>query len=81
MAKTNVMVLVDDQHGNTLDSVAREIARSGVEVGRVIRGMKTIFGEVSDLSVIEKVRGVDGVVAVREEGVFSLPPMDRNVAQ
>lgn len=81
MAKTNVMVLVDDRDGHTLDSVAEEIAQSGVEVGRVIRGMKTIFGEVDDISVIEKVRGVDGVLAVREEGVISLPPMDRNVAQ
>jgi hypothetical protein len=81
MAKTNVMVLVDDRDGHTVDSVAQEIAQTGVEVGRVIRGMKTIVGEVEDLSVIEKVRGVGGVLSVREEGVISLPPMDRNVAQ
>jgi len=75
MAKTNVMVLVDDRDGHTVDSVAQEIAQTGVEVGRVIRGMKTIVGEVEDL------RGVGGVLSVREEGVISLPPMDRNVAQ
>lgn len=72
-----VMVLVDEQHG--LGSVAAAVAAGGAHVDRVMHGMKTIFCTVADDVVIERVRRIDGVTSVREEEIFSVPPMDRNI--
>lgn len=81
MTHRNLMVLVDDRQGESLDSVVAEITRRGFHVERVIRGMKTIVGGTDDDSVIAKVRGVEGVASVREEGKVSLPPMNPAIPQ
>jgi hypothetical protein len=71
------MVLVDEQHG--LDSVAAAVAAGGARVDRVMQGMKTIICSVDDDAVIERVRRMVGVTSVREEGTFSVPPMDHDI--
>jgi hypothetical protein len=78
MAK-NVMVLVDEQHA--LDSVTAAVEAKGVRVERVMRGMRTIVGAVSDDSVIQRVQQMDGVSAVREEKSFAVPPSHRDIPQ
>ena len=81
MADKNVMVLVDDKHGRTLDSVADAIRENGLKVDRVMRGMKTIIGAVSDEATIERIRRIEGVASIREERTFSLPPMNPSIPQ
>jgi hypothetical protein len=81
MATKNVMVLVDDKHGSSLDSVTEALKRDGVRIEQVMRSLKTIVGAVSDDATIERVRHLDGVASIREEGKISLPPMDRSIPQ
>ncbi|WP_353641690.1 hypothetical protein [Mesorhizobium sp. WSM2239] len=79
MPTKNVMVLVDEQH--RLDSVATAVRECGVRVERVMRGMRTIVGAVSDDSVIQRVQQMDGVASVREEETFAVPPSHRDIPQ
>ncbi len=81
MTTRNVMVLVDEKHGASLVAVTAAIKKNGVHVERVMRGLKTIVGAVSDDATIERVRRLKGVAAVREEGKISLPKMDPNIPQ
>jgi hypothetical protein len=80
MAARNVMVLVDTKHGNSFESVQDAVEKGGLRVDKVMRGLRTITGEL-DENLIERLRGIDGVAAVREEGTFSLPPMDSKTPQ
>ena len=75
----NVMVLVDEQHA--LDTVTAAVEANGVRVERVMRGMRTIVGAVSDESVIQRVQQMDGVSSVREEETFAVPPSKRDIPQ
>ena len=75
----NVMVLVDEQHA--LDSVTAAVEAGGLRVERVMRGMRTIVGAVSDESVIQRVQQMDGVSSVREEETFAVPPSNRDIPQ
>jgi hypothetical protein len=75
MADKNVLVLVG-KDAASLDEVADEVSRSGVRIEKVMRGMRTIVGTVSDTQTIDRVRGLKGVRSIREEGEISLPPMD-----
>jgi hypothetical protein len=75
----NVMVLVDEQH--RLDSVTAAVEACGVRVQRVMRGMRTIVGAVSDDAAIQRVQQMDGVASVREEKSFAVPPNHRDIPQ
>ena len=81
MTETNMVVLVEEKRGNTLDSVTAAIEDTGVRVSNVLRGMKTIVATASDDELVEKVRHLDGVASVRVERTFSLPRMDPSIPQ
>ncbi|MBT1154782.1 hypothetical protein J1C56_04180 [Aminobacter anthyllidis] len=74
------MVLVDTKHGHSFESVQDAVEKGGLRVEKVMRGLRTITGKLDD-KLIEQLRGIDGVAAVREEGTFSLPPMDPKTPQ
>ncbi|MDH4984610.1 hypothetical protein [Aminobacter anthyllidis] len=80
MAARNVLVLVDTKHGHSFESVQDAVEKGGLRVEKVMRGLRTITGKLDD-KLIEQLRGIDGVAAVREEGTFSLPPMDPKTPQ
>ena len=80
MAARNVLVLVDTKHGRSFDAVQAEVEKGGLRVEKVMRGLRTISGKL-DEKLIDRLRDIDGVAAVREEGTFSLPPMDGKTPQ
>ncbi len=80
MADRNVMVLVD-KNTSSLEAVEEAVRKNGVKIERVLRGMGTIVGSVSDDQTIERVRALKGVKSIRDEGEISLPPMDPSVPQ
>ena len=76
MAK-HILILVDNQH--KLGSVVAAAQAGGAHVDRIMHGMKTIACTVADDAVMERVRRMDGVTSVREEDIFSVPPLDRDI--
>lgn len=80
MADRNVMVLID-KDATSLEAVARNAERLGLEVGQIMRGMRTIVGTVRDGEAIERIRGLDGVKSIREDGEVRLPRMDPSIPQ
>jgi hypothetical protein len=80
MADRNVMVLVD-RDASSLEAVEDAVRRTGVKIEKVLPGMGTIVGSVSDELTIERVRALKGVKSIRDEGETSLPPMDPSIPQ
>lgn len=80
MADRNVMVLID-KDATSLEAVAKNAERLGLNVGQIMRGMRTIVGTVRDGEAIERIRGLDGVKSIREDGEVRLPRMDPSIPQ
>jgi len=80
MADRNVMVLID-KDATSLEAVAKNAERLGLNVGQIMRGMRTIVGTVRDGEAIERIRSLDGVKSIREDGEVRLPRMDPSIPQ
>ena len=81
MSETNVLVLVDDKTERSSELIVKSVEEHGVRVERLLRGSRTIVGAAASQDAINRVRGLEGVASVRQEGVISHPPMDPKIPQ
>ncbi len=71
-------VTVDDGHLSDLDTVARALRDSGMEVDRVLGSLGMITGS-APADARPSLLAVEGVTSVDEQLRFSLPPPDAPV--
>lgn len=73
-----VSISVDDEHLESIGSVAEELSGRGLRVGQVLEGLGVITGEVEDAGR-ESLRGVRGVASVDAQVEVQIPPPDSPV--
>ena len=71
-------VTVDDGHLSDLDTVARALSASGMQVDRVLGTLGMITGS-APADARPSLLAVEGVTSVDEQLRFSLPPPDAPV--
>ena len=80
MTDVNLVVLVDRDKKGAIDKVADNLSKVGMKVDRKMSITGIISGTAATEN-LEALRKVDGVSQLREEKVFSLPPMDEKIPQ
>jgi hypothetical protein len=80
MRKTNVLVRLQKADKSRIDSVAAELEEQGLEISQKLATTGIIAGAVEE-SGLDRLRRVNGVAQVRQEGRFQLPPMDEDIPQ
>jgi hypothetical protein len=78
MAKVDLLVTVEGQR--QVDEMAKSLQNKGLEVRKTYPRSGTIIG-TGDSSLLESLKGVEGVEAIRQEGSYQLPPMDDKTPQ
>lgn len=80
MPNVSLSITVDDAHLTKTEAIAHEIRACGLEVQRIVpeAGAIQATGQESDLEVV---RRITGVVRVRAERTYRLPPMSGSIPQ
>jgi len=78
MAKVDLLVTVEGQR--QVDEMAKSLQNKGLEVRKTYPRSGTIIG-TGDSSLLESLKGVEGVEAVRQEKSYQLPPVDDKTPQ
>jgi hypothetical protein len=74
-----VTVLIEEGNLDAIDDVATSLAQVGLQVTQTLESAGVITGYVNDSSLIEALRGIDGVASVEIAHTFQLPPPDEPV--
>lgn len=80
MSRVPVKVVIDDAHMNAQEAVERAVSALGFVVERSVPEIGAIFGS-AEASVIDRLRGVDGVLRAQPEASYHLPPFDPKIPQ
>lgn len=80
MSDVNLIILVDKDKKKAIDKIADDLSKTGLKVDRKMSTIGIISGRAEHKN-IEELRKIDGVAELREEKVFSLPPMDEDIPQ
>jgi hypothetical protein len=75
-----IVVTVEESRRAELDRLAAAFESKGLHVQQKLPRFRTIVG-TGDSSLLEELKSMDGVEAVRPEGKFQLPPMDEKIPQ
>jgi hypothetical protein len=70
-----VIVTVDDESLNDIDSVARQLKKTGMKVNHVLSSTGVITGICSSAKMND-LQKIKGVLSVEEEVTSNLPPGD-----
>ena len=80
MPDVNLVVLVDKDKKNAIEMVADKLSKVGMKIDRKM----SITGIISGTAATDKLdalRKIKGVAELREERIFTLPPMDEKIPQ
>ena len=80
MADIGIVVMVEEHRRADLDRLATAAESKGLHVEKKLPRFRTIVG-TGDRSLLEALKSIDGVEAVRPEGRYQLPPMDEKIPQ
>ena len=80
MPDVKLLILVERDKKKAIDSIADDLCRIGLTVDNKMSISGTISGWAS-VEKIDEMRKVEGVAELREEKIFSLPPMDGKIPQ
>jgi hypothetical protein len=80
MADIGIVVMVEESRRADLDQLAKTFEKKGLHVEQKLPRFRTIVGK-GDSSLLEELKSVGGVEAVRPEGKFQLPPMSEKIPQ
>ena len=78
MAKVDLLVTVEGQR--QVDEMAQSLESNGLKIRKTFPRSGTIVG-TGDSSLLESLKAVEGVEAVRQEKSYQLPPMDEKTPQ
>ncbi|MGB3827624.1 MAG: hypothetical protein WA962_02505 [Ornithinimicrobium sp.] len=74
-----VVVSVDDQHVNEIQTVAEHLREQGMQIDQILDGLGMITGSVPDEERSHLVVKVVGVASVERQVSYQLPPPDSDV--
>jgi hypothetical protein len=73
-----VLVAVDDEHMERLDTIADELRSAGMEVGQVMGELGVVTGSV-EATKMKRLSAVRGVASVERAREVRVPPPDSPV--
>ena len=77
--RVEVSVVVDDDHMDSIDDVARALTDAGFQVEHTLKPSGVITGVVEDLDLLDALSQVDGVATVERVRTIQLPPPEEDV--
>jgi hypothetical protein len=80
MTTLDLVILVDEQRRASLDQVAKVLEAKGCHIQKTLPRFRTILC-AGDSSLVEGLKSVEGVEAVRPQKNYQLPPMDEKIPQ
>ena len=72
--EVEVSVLVDGEHLESIDEVARALADAGLHVQQTLKLAGVISGTIEDPELLEALSNVNGVASIERGRTFQLPP-------
>jgi len=76
----HLLVRLDRKQRKAFERILRELSGIGFKVDNVMEITGIVSGSASRV-MIPALRNVEGVLGVREEVVYTLPPVDSNIPQ
>lgn len=80
MVLKNLVILIDKDKKKFIEKIAEDLTKEGLKVENKLSITGVISGTAQE-ETLERLKSVDGVSELREEGIFTLPPLDRDTPQ
>ena len=80
MGKTRFVAMIAQDRRHDLEKIAEDLGRAGLEIDQTLKKVGVVSGS-ADPEAVQRIKQVDGVAHVREEGGFTLPPFDEDTPQ
>ena len=77
--RVEVSVVVDNEHMDSIDDVARALTAAGFHVEHTLKPSGVITGVVEDIDLLDALSQVDGVATVERVRTIQLPPPEEDV--
>jgi hypothetical protein len=80
MSDVGIVVTVEESQRADLDGLAKTLEAKGLRVEKKLPRFRTIVG-TGDSALIEELKSIPGVEAIRPEEKYQLPPMSDEIPQ
>jgi hypothetical protein len=80
MADVGLVIMLEESHRADIDRMAKSLEAQGLRVEQKLARFRTIIGS-GDPSLVNRLKGMEGVQTVRPQHSVQLPPMDDDVPQ
>lgn len=80
MEKVRLVAMIDRKRRHDLDKISKNLTDAGLEIDQTLDTVGIVSGNAAP-EVAERIKQIDGITHVRQEGIFKLPGLDEDTPQ